>query len=170
VSLTGGEPLLQPDAVSALAQLIRGERRRVYLETHGLLAEALEQVADQIDVVSMDWKLASDVRRATDRRGEPAKPFHDAHERFLRAALQTPEVIVKVVVTPHTEDAELEEVCRRIAALAPETTLVLQPVTPWGRVRKAPTGGQLLAWQRACSAHLRVVRVIPQTHRMYGAL
>ena len=41
ISLTGGEPLLQPDAVAALAAMLAARDRRVYLETHGLHAEAL---------------------------------------------------------------------------------------------------------------------------------
>jgi organic radical activating enzyme len=74
VSLTGGEPLLQPEAVSALARGLRGRGPRILLETHGAAAEALEQVVGEIDVVSMDWKLASDVRRASDPRGGRAEP------------------------------------------------------------------------------------------------
>ncbi len=40
-----------------------------------------------VDVVSMDWKLASDVRRASDpKRGPAALPFHGEHEAFLAVA------------------------------------------------------------------------------------
>jgi organic radical activating enzyme len=66
VSLTGGEPLLQPDAVRELARELTQRGQRVYLETHGLATAALERVVEYCDVVSMDWKLASDVRRASD--------------------------------------------------------------------------------------------------------
>ena len=41
VSLTGGEPLLQPDAVRALARALRPLGPRIHLETHGLATEAL---------------------------------------------------------------------------------------------------------------------------------
>jgi len=68
VSITGGEPLLQPDAVRALARALRARGLRTLLETHGLLGEALTSVVTDIDVVSMDWKLASSVRRASDPR------------------------------------------------------------------------------------------------------
>ena len=69
VSLTGGEPLLQPAAVQALARALGRLGPAIHLETHGLAGAALGVVVDSIDVVAMDWKLASDVRRATDPPG-----------------------------------------------------------------------------------------------------
>ena len=45
-SLTGGEPLLQPAAVLALARALRRRGPRIYLETHGLATAALERVIE----------------------------------------------------------------------------------------------------------------------------
>jgi organic radical activating enzyme len=168
VSLTGGEPLLQPDAVAAVARELRARGPRVLLETHGLAEAALARVVDAIDVVSMDWKLASDVRRASDPARGPVAEFHDAHERFLRAALAAPEVVVKIVVTPASGDAELDEACARVARTAPRATLVLQPVTPCGAVRERPSAQRLLDLALRASRVCADVRVIPQTHPIYG--
>jgi organic radical activating enzyme len=168
VSLTGGEPLLQPAAVAALARGLRGRGPRILLETHGAAPEALAEVIDAIDVVSMDWKLASDVRRASDPRHGPVASFHAAHERFLRIALRAPEVVVKLVVTPASEDAEIDEAAARIAGAAPGVTVVLQPVTPFGGVREAPGAERLLATFLKLSRTLSDVRLIPQTHKQIG--
>jgi organic radical activating enzyme len=168
VSFTGGEPLLQVDAVLALADRVRRRGLRVYLETHGLAVEGLARVVECVDVIAMDWKLASAVRPAFDTSGSAAS-FCDRHERFLRLARESCEVFVKVVVAPSTREAELDEVCRRMAACAPEVPLVLQPVTPAGGVREVPAPERLLAWLRHCQARLADVRLIPQTHRMIGA-
>jgi organic radical activating enzyme len=168
VSLTGGEPLLQPEAVRALALALRGGGPRILLETHGAAADALASVIDAIDVVSMDWKLASDVRRASDPRQGPVEAFHAEHERFLRLARRAPEVVVKLVVTPASDDAEIDEAAARIAAVDPAVTLVLQPVTPFAGVREAPRPERLLALQARLSRKLADVRVIPQTHKQLG--
>jgi organic radical activating enzyme len=168
VSLTGGEPLLQPAAVGALARALRGRGPRILLETHGLASEALAQVIDAIDVVSMDWKLASDVRRATDPRRGPVEPFHAEHERFLRVARRAPEVVVKLVVTPASEDAEIDEAVARIARVEPEPVLVLQPVTPFAGVREAPRAERMLALLARLSRRVHDVRLIPQTHKQIG--
>ncbi len=170
VSITGGEPLLQPGRVRALAEALRARGSRVLLETHGLAAEALSQVIDQVDIVSMDWKLASSVRRVSDGRGGPVAPFHEQHEEFLRCAVAAAQVYVKVVLTTTTGEDELDEMCRRVAASAPETTLVLQPVSPHGPVRESPGAARLLEWVRFCRQHLDDVRLIPQTHKALGVL
>jgi organic radical activating enzyme len=168
VSLTGGEPLLQPQAVQALAVGLRGRGPRILLETHGLAAEALASVVEAIDVVSMDWKLASDVRRAADARRGPVAAFHAEHERFLRIARRAPEVVVKLVVTPKSEDAEIDEAAARIAGVDPGVTLILQPVTPFAAVREAPQPERLLELLERLSRKLADVRVIPQTHKQIG--
>jgi len=168
VSLTGGEPLLQPEAVRGLATALGARGPRVLLETHGLLEPALAHVVDAVDVVSMDWKLASEVRRAGADRRAAAEAFHAEHAAFLRTALRAPEVCVKVVVTPATGDDELDAMAEEIAAIDASVPLVLQPVTPCGGVRAAPEPARVLAWQARLERRLRDVRVIPQTHRMVG--
>jgi len=162
VAFTGGEPLLQPEAVAALAEALRGRGPRLFLETHGLAAEALGAVVHLLDVVSMDWKLASEVRG-------PGWPFHEAHSRFLEVARKAPEVIVKIVVTAASEDAEIDEAVARVAAQDPSISLVLQPVTPFGAVRERPDARRLLELVERASRSLRDVRLIPQTHPLIGA-
>jgi len=168
-SLTGGEPLLQPRAVRALAGALRQRGPRVLLETHGLHAEALLRVVDSVDVVSMDWKLASDVHRAGERARGPAAAFHAEHERFLRVARRAPEVVVKVVVTERSRPEELDEMAARIASVDPAIALVVQPVTPIAAREVAPSAERLLALVARLSRSLPQVRLIPQTHKLLGA-
>ena len=47
ISLTGGEPLLQPTALAAVVDRLSERGQRIYLETHGLHAEALSKVVTQ---------------------------------------------------------------------------------------------------------------------------
>ena len=170
ISLTGGEPLLQPVAVAALVDGLRRVGLRSYLETHGLHAGSLETCVDQIDLVSMDWKLASEVRWAPGISARPGQDFHDAHEAFLRVASRARRVFVKVVLTPTTRDEEFDEMLDRIGRVSRETPLVLQPVTPTGGVDAMPEADRLLAWLERAEERLADVRLIPQTHPIYGAL
>ena len=167
VSLTGGEPLLQPDALGAVAEALGGRGPGLFLETHGLHAEALEGVVDRLQFVSMDWKLASDVWRRNESADE-ATPFHGAHEAFLEVARRAPHTSVKVVVTPASTDEELDEVFVRVARGPPAAGLVLQPVTPTGGVHRAPSAVRMQELAQRAGQRLQDVRVIPQTHPLLG--
>jgi organic radical activating enzyme len=169
-SLTGGEPLLQPEAVRTLGEALRARGPLLHLETHGIAAEALETVIDVVDVVSMDWKLGSDVRRKGRRARRVDESFHDEHERFLRVAKRAPQVVVKVVVSPSSREEELDEMARRVAGVDPNLPVVIQPVTPFGSVAATPGAQQLLGWTARLQAELHDVRLIPQTHKLLGAL
>lgn len=168
VSLTGGEPLLQADAVRAIALALRSLGPRILLETHGANPNALAAVIDAIDVVSMDWKLATDVRRASDPARGAVAGFEAEHERFLEIARRAPETVVKVVVTPSSTEAEIDAAIDGVARVHPAACFVLQPVTPRGSVKERVSASRLLAIAARASQTLREVRVIPQTHPMMG--
>ena len=170
ISLTGGEPLLQPEAIATLSKNLASRGRRIYLETHGLHADALEGCVDQVTLVSMDWKMTSDVRPGPGMARPSGEGFHDAHEAFLRVATRAGGVYVKVVLTPATTDDEIESMLRRIESVSPDIPLVLQPVTPMGGVKAMPESGQLLEWLAIAEQRLTDVRLIPQTHPIYGVL
>jgi organic radical activating enzyme len=170
ISLTGGEPLLQPEAVSAVVEELVAADRRIYLETHGLHSEALSKIVEKIDLVSMDWKLTSDVRWGPGQTAIPGRDFHAAHEAFLRVALRAGGVYVKVVVTPSTRDEELDAMIDRIVSVSSEIPLVLQPVTPTGGVKAMPEAARLFGWLERAEERLADVRLIPQTHPIYGVL
>lgn len=170
ISLTGGEPLLQPDAIAGLSARLAERGRRVYLETHGLHADALRKCVEHVDLVSMDWKLASDVAWGPGKSTERGQDFHDAHEAFLRVARRAGGVYVKVVLTPSTMDEEFDEMIGRIESVSSDIPLVLQPVTPTGGVKAIPDPDQLLVWLARAEERLSDVRLIPQTHPIYGVL
>ena len=115
----------------------------------------------------MDWKLGSDVHWADATR---AADFDAIHEDFLRVAHAASETWVKVVVTQDSRDEEIDALAARIASVSAEIPLVLQPVTPTRRVPERPSAERLLALARRLEPVLRDVRVIPQTHPIYGAL
>ncbi len=171
LSITGGEPLLQAPAVARLAYEARKRGTRVHLETHGAAPDALAEVAGGIDLVSMDWKFSSDVRWAKDAEGrQRGESFADLSERSLRAAAGASQVYVKAVITPNTLQEEFDEMCARVAACDPGTPLVLQPVTPTGKLREATSPQRLFDLLLLAETRLRDVRLIPQTHKIYGVL
>ena len=158
ISLTGGEPLLQPQAVIALSSA-HTNNARIYLETNGTLPDALRAVIGSVDIISMDFKLPSAMA---------GNNCWQAHETFLQIASQR-EVFVKIVLSGETTPAELERAIRLIASIDREIPLILQPVTPLNGVA-AVSADTVLRSQALALGTLRHVRVIPQTHKIMGQL
>ncbi len=151
ISLTGGEPLLFVDYLLPLARDWRARGFKILLETGGHRPRDLERMLECTDIVMADVKIASSAGFATDRA---------VAEEFLRISAQR-ECAVKVVVSAKTTADEVKGVA---LLLAPETPLILQPVT--GAVFSPPAGDHLLALQRAAMTLHRDTRVIPQAHRI----
>jgi organic radical activating enzyme len=172
VSITGGEPLEQPEFVAALARGLRERGFRVYLETAGLHAKALRAVVDALDVVAMDVKLPSatgvahwDAHRDffSVLRGSDFDPARGVSERTL---------FVKVIVDLKATVAEIERAADLVAACHRRIPFILQPEseTMLSKTSTRDDRRALLelvdAGARAASLRLDVVRVIPQTHKV----
>ena len=155
VSFTGGEPLLQAEFIHALRPLLAVP---FFLETNGTCVPQLEEIIEDVDIISMDIKLPSVLSR----------PVWEEHRRFLAVARRK-DLYLKMVLSAETTREEFEAAIRLIGACAPDTLLVLQPVTPFGGcVAIAPE--RMLVAQSFAAKRLRDVRVIPQTHRMMDQL
>jgi 7-carboxy-7-deazaguanine synthase len=160
VAFTGGEPLLQPEAIAALAPAIRARGVRVLLETDGNLPDAFGIARPHVDLLSMDWKLPS----AT---GEPDR---SAEHRRMLAASTGIECWVKAVFVEATPPSEVLAAARAVADVRPDAPFILQPASPFGTVARAPSPARALELQQAAQAVHDDVRVIPQVHRMMGQL
>jgi len=159
ISVTGGEPLLQSETLQEWLPELRGILP-IHLETNGTLHAELRQVIDSIDHISMDMKLPSTT--GCDRS------LWEEHRCFLEVAVQR-QVSVKVVIGQDTPSEEISRVCAIMAAVKRTTPLFLQPLSnAAGGV--AVTVERILRLQETAAALLPDVRVIPQMHKMLGAL
>jgi organic radical activating enzyme len=155
VSITGGEPLCQADALKQMAEKITG---KLYLETNGSLPDELQKVIDHIDIISMDIKLPAITGRQ----------LWDEHQRFLEIAIQK-EVFVKLVIDEDIDSKHFDQAIQLIADVNSEVPLILQPVTPINHC-KAILPEKMIELQSRALRQLNHVRVIPQTHKFLGQL
>ncbi len=159
VSFTGGEPLLYADALAEWFPEIR-KSLPIHLETNGTMHIALRQVKEQVDYISMDMKLPS--------TAGCTEHLWDLHALFLSEAHGNT-VSVKVVVGDSTTTGEIRQVCDVIASVDTTVPLFIQPLMlPGGNI--GITAAHILRLQELASSYLPDVRVIPQMHKLLGAL
>lgn len=157
VSVTGGEPLLQAEALSGLFQRLKKRGMSVYLETNGTLYEELNPLLQWLDWIAMDVKLPST---------QGGEDLIEKHRFFLREALSC-RVFLKIVIDEHSGEGELDRACRLLSAESFDITLVLQPATP-ARGEGTVSPRRVAKLHGLAAAYFREVRVIPQTHRTWG--
>ena len=155
VSLTGGEPLLQPQAVRELAELLKMEGIPVYLETNGVRYKEFEAVRNYVDIVAMDFKLPSSTG---------CRAFWAEHREMLSLA-KDKDLFVKVVVTPVTTRDDVAFAVKMIASVNHSIPFYLQPETSQ---LKNGALEQCFKFQEYALEFLRDVRVVPQVHRLLG--
>jgi organic radical activating enzyme len=156
LSLTGGEPLLQPPAViEALCDWAHSRGLKTLLETNGTLPGVLSEIVSKIDIVSMDIKIQS----AT---SEPA--MFDKNLEFLQVARRAGEVYVKVVVCEKSSRGEIEEAAKLVSSVDRKIELFIQPVTP-RRGERFVQPALLFAFYQVAAKYLDFVRILPQCHR-----
>lgn len=152
ISLTGGEPLAQADFLLTLLREADIPRPRL-LETSGTLPGPLAEVIDEIDIVSMDLKLASNT-------GERA--YWDEHRRFLEICAE--KAYVKVPVDRATSREEFERAMALVGDSRTPPPVFLQPISPRKEGGFLPIEDMEWFYSKA-RERLRDVRVIPQTHK-----
>lgn len=166
VSLTGGEPLLHVRFLERLLPALREDRLATYLETNGLLPDHLARVLDSTDWLAVDLKPPSCTE-------DPCPDWLDRHRRFLRVArsgARLPHLFLKLVVGEGALEPEMRAAFHVAAEEAPDASLTLQPVTPFGPVTHAPGMDAMLRWHEIASEYVRDVRLIPQVHKLLRIL
>jgi len=162
IAFTGGEPLLYADFLRGLLPRVREAGWMSYLETAGDLYHELEKILPWLDICAMDIKLPSVTQN---------EAAWGSHRQFLgRCIGQGVATYVKTIVSAETTDDDLDAAVKLVADLAAETPFVIQPMTPFGDARNGPRTDQLMRWQERAGDHLHDVRIIPQCHKMMGAL
>jgi len=156
VVMTGGEPLLQADALGEIAGELRMRGCSVHLETNGTLSESLERVRPAVDFVSVDIKLPSMLG---------GLDLNDKHAEFLKA-MEGLEGCAKIVVSESVGDEELDTAARLLASVNPGLPVYLQPVFVGSR----PDIGarELGRFQARLARELHDVRVSVQIHKILG--
>ncbi|MBN1885341.1 MAG: 7-carboxy-7-deazaguanine synthase QueE [Candidatus Krumholzibacteriota bacterium] len=153
LSVTGGEPLEQPDFLVPFLEDFRETGVPVYLETNGLEEEAARCAAPLVDIVSLDIKLPG-------LSGEFGA--FETYERVL-PLFRGRGLFCKIVVTAGFDAAEFIEAVCLVARAGEEIPVIVQPASPPGT---SPDAETLMRSVLAAGRYCRQVRLIPQCHKL----
>ncbi len=161
ISLTGGEPMLYTPFLNTLVPLLRERGHKLYLETDGILWKTLEKDHLLFDFVSMDLKPAS----VTGERN-----FDSEHEKFLEILVREKmNYYLKIVISKEIKMSEYEDQIKLIKKIAPESCLVLQPITTDIEGHEDAELMQLLGeMQKIGLKQINHVRIVPRFHKIIG--
>jgi 7-carboxy-7-deazaguanine synthase len=154
VSITGGEPLYQAAFLEDFLPLLKGKGKSVYLETNGVLYQALSRVIDWVDIIAMDFKLPSSTG---------GKEYWLQHREFLKISCRK-EVFVKVVIGPGTLSEDVQITGEIIREINKKIVLILQPQNPYEKQLE----GKLRFLRSACERLGLKALIIAQKHKQLG--
>lgn len=155
ISLTGGEPLLD---TKFLKEFLPLTDKKIYLETNGTLAKELNEIIDNIDIVSMDIKLPS----ATKIQALAGK-----HKKFIEVCTENnKEIFLKIVFDETISDKEIEE-CIKLAETN-NLIIVLQPLMVEDCMKISSV--ELMIIFGKFTQKYNNVRLIPQVHKFINII
>ena len=161
ISFTGGEPLLYTAFLETLVPLLRERGHKMYLETDGILWKTLEKHHALFDFVSMDLKPAS----VTGERN-----FDVEHAKFLEVLVrEKKDYYLKIVVSKQIKMSEFEDQIKLVKNIAPDSVVVLQPMTTAVEGHEDKALMQLLGeMQKMGLKQINHVRIVPRFHKIIG--
>ena len=165
VNFTGGEPLVQSEAVLEMAKHIKSRNIPTYLESSCYDSEKFSEVLPYIDYIKIEFKTPD--AKFVDSK-HYSKLIKNALE-CLKNSVQSKKVTyIKIVVSSKTELDSLKELLDKIFALISKEDIsgfIIQPT--YGIAE--PSLEQLLKFYDLVYPYYKEVRVVPQLHKLIGA-
>ncbi len=165
VNFTGGDPLVQAEAVSELAKFVQKKKIPTYLESSCFDSGKFSQVLPYIDYVKIEFKTPE---------SEYVDRIH--YSKLLENELQCLELAagsgkvtyIKIVVSSRTELEQFRGLVKAIFGIVSGAKIAGFIIQPTYGVAE-PDLKKLLEFYDAVYPHYDGVRIVPQLHKFIGA-
>jgi 7-carboxy-7-deazaguanine synthase len=165
INFTGGEPLVQYEAVLELAKFVRQKGLRVYLESSCYDAVRFTKVLPYIDICKVELKLR-DSKMVNEK--QYCNLLKNELECLRQAVSSRKTTYIKVVVTNSSNPKEFKDIVQEVFRIAKPSELAGFIIQPSYRVDE-PTLDVLFGFYDAVYPMYDQVRVVPQLHKIIGA-
>ena len=164
INFTGGEPLVQHDAVIALAKFARDKGIKTYLESACYDSTRFAKVLPFIDIVKIEFKLKDS--QVVDEKN---------YESLIRNELECLELsissgkttYIKVVVTNSSSLIEFKELVHKVFRMVKPTEIAGFIIQPSHKIDE-PTLDVLFGFYDVVFPMYDQVRIVPQLHKIIG--
>lgn len=164
VNFTGGEPLLQHEAVIELAKFVRQKGIKTYLESACYDSARFAKVLPYIDLVKVEFKL-KDSKVVDDKHyGSLLRSELDCLKLAIDSGKTT---YIKVVVTNSSSLKEFKELVHEVFEVARPAAIAGFIIQPSYKIDE-PTLDLLFGFYDAVYPIYDQVRVVPQLHKIIG--
>jgi len=165
VIFTGGEPLIQYEAVNELAKHVKARGLPTYLESACFDSKKFLHVLPSIDFVKIEFKTI-------DSEFIDEKHYPNLIKKTLeclKAAIEAKKTTyIKIVISSKTELVSFKELLDQIFKIISKEDIsgfIIQPTTSLSE----PTLEQLLVFYDNVYPYYEEVRVVPQLHKIISA-
>jgi len=165
VNFTGGEPLVQDDAVIELAGFVKQKGLRTYLESACYDASRFRRVLPYIDICKIEFKLKDS--KVVDQNQYIS--LLDNELECLKLSVGSGRTTyIKVVVTNSSDLKEFSDLLRKIFSVIKPSEIagfIIQPSHKFDE----PTLERLFGFYDEVYPLYDQVRIVPQLHKTIGA-
>ena len=165
VNFTGGEPLVQHEAVSEMAKHVKSKNIPTYLESSCYDSEKFSYVLPFIDFAKIEFKTS-------DAEFVDSKHYSKLIENAiacLRTSIESKKVtFVKIVVSSKTQPEAFKELIEEIFRVVSKDNLTGFIIQPSYGIAE-PGLELLLKFYDLVQPYYPEVRVVPQLHKFIGA-
>jgi pyruvate-formate lyase-activating enzyme len=165
INFTGGEPLVQYEAVLELAKFVRQKGLRIYLESSCYDAIRFAKVLPYIDICKIELKLRDS---KIVNENQYCNLLKNELECLRLAVSSCKTTYIKVVVTNSSNLKEFKDILREVFRIAKPSGLAGFIIQPSHKVDE-PTLNVLFGFYDAVYPMYDQVRIIPQLHKIIGA-
>ena len=165
VNFTGGETLIQHEAVSELAKHVKARGLPTYLESACFDSKKFLYVLPSIDFVKIEFKTIES--EFIDEKHYP-ELLRNTLECLQAAVEAKKTTYIKIVVSSKTEPESFKEILEQIFKIISKENIsgfIIQPTTSLSE----PTLEQLLEFYDLVYPYYDEVRVVPQLHKVISA-
>ncbi len=165
VNFTGGDPLMQHEAVAHMAKFIQSKNIPTYLESACFDSKRFNQVLPYIDFIKIEFKTRDS--KFVDDAHYPDL-IKNAMECLRLAVSSGKKTYIKIVVSENTSQESFENLVDQIFTLVSKNQLSGFIIQPTFGV-KEPSLEKLLGLYDVVYPHYGEVRIVPQLQKIMGA-